>query len=137
MTTLPTDLFDVELAELLGSAVSAVVRAQRELDAVAVQRIDAFTNSPPDVPALPPLWHVVRRASIEVELSASVREPVPGAGARLLCRPVSAVEATLYGREATAGLRVGLIIEPGGTAVLRTASPAEATQDEPCPPTPD
>lgn len=137
MAALPTDLFDVDLADLLGSAVSAVVRAQRELDDYAESRVDGFANAPPDVPVLPPLWHIVRRASVEVELTASVREPGPGAGARILCRPISAVEATLYGREATASLRVGLVIEPNGTAILRTPPPADAPKEEPCPAKPD
>lgn len=111
----------VELGGLLANTVGAIVEAQERMDAHALERKREFEEASGGAPPLPPLWFVFDKVAVEVELSASVRsESAPTragstaarAQPRLFCQTLNPTAVSLYGYEASAGLKVRLQLGP-------------------------
>lgn len=111
----------VELGGLLASTVGAIVEAQRLMDNFALERKREAEEAPGEESPLPPLWFVFDKVAIEVELSATVRAEEgqtltspPGARtqSRLFCQTLSPTSVSLYGYQASAGLKVRLQLGP-------------------------
>ena len=111
----------VELGGLLANTVGAIVEAQERMDAYTLRRQRELDEAEGDAAALPPLWFVFDKVALEVELSASVRAQAelsptvaPGARAqpRLFCQTLNPTAVSLYGYEASAGLKIRLQLGP-------------------------
>jgi hypothetical protein len=104
-----------ELGELLGGTLRSIVEAQQRLDDDAQARTQAWLDQGGDDLVPPPLWYTCRTVSIEVELSATVvherRTESEPPTARLVCRPLDPVAVSLYGYQASSGLRVRLLLD--------------------------
>jgi hypothetical protein len=104
-----------ELGQLLGGTLQSIVGAQQRLDDDAQARTQAWLDQGGDDLVPPPLWYTCRSVSIEVEMSATVVHERQGpAGApvtRLVCRPLDPVSVSLYGYQASSGLRVRLLLD--------------------------
>ena len=120
----------IEFGDLLAHTVGAVVSAQERLDAYTLQRRQAYEQAPDGSLALPPLWYAFQNVALDLELSASVVETsaappggtvAPGAPASLLCRTVDPATVGLYGYQATAGVRVRLLMGPQGPVPVKAA----------------
>jgi hypothetical protein len=121
----------VAFGDLLASTVGAVVQAQEQLDEFAIRRREVYETTPPGQLGLPPVSYVFNAVAVELELSASVsgsRYADP-AGPALLCRTLNPTMVGLYGYQASAGIRVRLLMEPRGPMQIR---PPEV-QDTPTP----
>ena len=120
-STLDNPAQAVELGGLLASTVGAIVEAQQLMDNFALERKREVEEAPGEESPLPPLWFVFDKVAIEVELSATIRAEEeetltspPGARAqsRLFCRTLNPTSVSLYGYQASAGLKVRLQLGP-------------------------
>jgi hypothetical protein len=120
------------LGALLAGTVEGVVEAQRALDADARRRLTELVETPQGEIALPPLWYTVAHAEIVAEMAVrAVRIGSAGGGrVRLDARLLTPTSATLFGQEASTGVRVRLAVAPREAA---TAVPPLS----PAPPAPD
>ncbi len=116
MTHVPSSERNQELGRLLGNTVAQIVEAQQRLDRYALERRQAYQETPPGQLALPPLWYLFRRVAIDIELSARIhyRDSQP----RLQAAIPNRVSQAVFGRERLSNLRVALIIEPQGPLTL-------------------
>ena len=115
----------VELGQLLANTIGAVVQAQERLDAYSLARQEAYQAAPAGSLALPPLWYLFNKVEMEMELSASVGlQPLPGdaqgSGPHLFCRTLEPAMVSLYGYQASAGLRVRVRMTPQGAVPIKT-----------------
>lgn len=115
----------VEFGELLASTVGAVVRAQRELDDFTLARTREYEAAPAGSMAVPPLWFAFNQVALDLEMSASVAGGQTGDG-RLFCRTADPTMVGLYGYEASAGVRVRLLMGPRGPLTIKDADPGSA-----------
>ena len=124
----------VELGGLLANTVVAIAEAQQRMDAIALERKREVEAAPAEESPLPPLWFVFDKVAVEVELSATIRTEeetlirADPAGARvrprLFCQTLNPTTVSLYGYEASAGLKVRLQLGP--RPVLPRGRPGEA-----------
>lgn len=124
MSDLSNPLNDfTELGDLLASTIGSVVQAQERLDQYTLDRARQYQAASVGDFALPPLWYLFRSVAIELELSARVSEvQVAKGGApqpHLVCKTLTPGAVSLYGREAAAGMRVKVQIEPQGYAPVK------------------
>jgi hypothetical protein len=122
----------VELGQLLSSTVESVVAAQHKLDEFTLARAREREAAAPGELALPPLWYTFRRVAIEIEMAASVtRSSSPNGGARteLRCRPLDPAAVSLYGYQASSGLRVRVELAPHGYAEIVPPRNTDAPRD--------
>ncbi|HEX6747719.1 MAG TPA: hypothetical protein VF092_10550 [Longimicrobium sp.] len=116
----------VEFGRLLSATVDAVALAQEQLDLRTEERARAFQAAEDGTLAVPPLWFAFNRVALELEMSATVAGGQTGDG-RLFCRTADATMVGLYGYEASAGVRVRLLMGPRGPLTIKDAGtePAE------------
>ena len=121
----------VAFGDLLATTIGAVVQAQEQLDAYTLRQRDAYESTPPGVLGLPPVSYVFNAVAVELELSATVSgaAEADGSGPVLLCRTLNPTMVGLYGYQASAGVRVRLLMEPRGPLPIRVPAPSD-------PPTP-
>ena len=121
----------VEFGELLASTVGAVARAQEELDAFTLRRRREYEATPEGEVAVPPLWFTFNQVAVELEMSATVaggaQDGEAGAG-RLLCRTLDPTMVGLYGYQASAGVRVRLMMGPAGPLSIRPPAADQPVQ---------
>jgi hypothetical protein len=119
------DVQQAELGTLVAGAVEAVVRAQAGLDEQARRRTEEYLEAPAGSLALPPLWYAFQSVSIEIQLSATVRQAAAGdgGGASLVCRTVNPATVGLYGYEAASGMTVRVVIAPNGAIPAKPVEP--------------
>lgn len=115
----------VELGQLLANTIGAVVQAQERLDAYTQTRKAAYEAAEAGSLALPPLWYLFNHVDVEMELSASVApSPLPGdpseSAPHLFCRTLEPTMVSLYGYQASAGLRVRVQMAPQGAVPIKT-----------------
>lgn len=115
----------VELGQLLANTIGSVVQAQERLDAYTLARKEAYKAAEAGSLALPPLWYLFNRVDVEMELSASVAQaPLPGESRKtaphLFCRTLEPTMVSLYGYQASAGLRVRVQMVPQGVVPIKT-----------------
>ena len=90
------------------------------MDHYTEQRRQAYENTEPGQFALPPVWYLFRRVSLEMELSTSVAKvalsdnPVEEGQPHLVCRTLDPTMVSLYGYQASSGTRVRVEMEPQG-----------------------
>jgi hypothetical protein len=129
----------VELGNLLATTIGSVVEAQERMDDYTLRRKQEFEQSPDWDLALPPLWYVFDKVAVEVELSATIRssQPLPprlergsSGGSlvrgseerpnpRLFCHTLNPTMVSLYGYQASAGLKIRLQFGPRGVLPLK------------------
>jgi hypothetical protein len=112
----------VEFGELLRSTVGAVARAQQELDDHTMVRSREYAAAPDGTLAVPPLWFAFNQVSLELEMSATVAGGNTGGG-HLLCRTADPTMVGLYGYEASAGVRVRLLMGPRSALHIKDTDP--------------
>lgn len=122
-------LAEVPLARILGSVVDGLVQAQGQLDQRAARGVEAYLESPAGTLAMPPLWYAFRSVRVDLEMSATVAASGPaGAGApatgAFLCRLVNPASVSLFGYQASAGLRISLQLGVMGALPAKPATPA-------------
>jgi hypothetical protein len=104
------------LGTLLASAVEGVVQAQRRLDADALARVTAYVGTPQGELVLPPLWFTFSEVSLQLELAATLTRvgsrSAAGGGMRLDCRLLDPAAVSLFGYQASSGLKVSLSLAP-------------------------
>lgn len=123
---------NTDLAQLLASAVSAVVEAQDVLDEHAERQRVRYAETPSGTLAVPPLWYAFRRVGIDVELTAEFERELVQRNSespatlepRLKCRVLNPTTVGLYGYRAASGLKVHLTLEPQGLPQIRVKDPA-------------
>jgi hypothetical protein len=115
----------VDFGELLAQTVGAVAQAQDQLDQFTLARSQAYQAAPEGSQAVPPLWFTFHQVALELELSATVAGGNTGGG-RLLCRTADPTMVGLYGYEASAGVRVKLLMAPRGPLTLKDADDGSA-----------
>lgn len=101
----------VEFGQLLASTVDAVARAQQALDERTQAQAQAYAQAPEGTLAVPPLWFGFEQVAVELEMSATVAGGHGGDGG-LLCRTADPTMVGLYGYQASAGVRVRLLMGP-------------------------
>jgi hypothetical protein len=119
----------VELGSLLANTIGAVVEAQERIDQYTLRRKQEFEETPEGSLALPPLWYVFDKVAVEVELSSTIRSyrVRPGellaerSQPRLFCQTLNPAMVSLYGREASAGLKIRLQLGLHGNLPLKDA----------------
>lgn len=115
----------VELGNLLAHTIAGVVSAQERMDQYTEQRRQAYENTEPGEFALPPVWYLFSRVSMEMELSASVAnvtlsDNVSEIGQpHLVCRTLDPTMVSLYGYQASSGMRVRVEMEPQGFVPIK------------------
>lgn len=116
----------VELGNLLANSVAGVVKAQENLDRYTELRRQAYEASEPGQFALPPIWYLFKRVSLEMELSATVasfpgdNDTANGQGQpHLLCRTLDPNMVSLYGYQASSGMRIRVEMEPQGFVPIK------------------
>jgi hypothetical protein len=125
----------VELGSLLASTIGSVVEAQERIDAYTMHRKQEFEAAPEGSLALPPLWYAFNNVAVEIELSATVRTSQESADARtvvapaarpqLFCHTLNPTMVSLYGYQASAGLKVQVHL------VLRGILPLKGSEEIP------
>jgi hypothetical protein len=102
------------LSALLVGAVDGVVQAQARLDRDALSRLTDYIDTPQGGLALPPLWYTVSDVRIDLEAAASVTrlEARRGGAVRLDARLVNPASVSLFGYQASSGLKVTLRLAP-------------------------
>jgi hypothetical protein len=131
---LSAPLDSVELGQLLTSTVESVVAAQHKLDEFTLARAKEREAAAPGELVLPPLWYTFRRVAIELEMAASVSRSVPSSGAartELRCRPLDPTAVSLYGYQASSGLRVRVELAPQGYAEIVPPRSSEPDPEQP------
>jgi hypothetical protein len=118
------------LGALLAGTVEGVVEAQRVLDMDARARLTEIVETPEGEIVLPPLWYTVADARIVAEMAVrAVRVgPAQRGRVRLDARLLDPVSASLFGQEASTGVRVSMQIAPREAA---TAVPPPAPDTPP------
>ena len=110
----PIDLLQqAELGDLLAGTAKAVIQAQDALDAHASQRVTEFVKVRDGEIPVPPVWYTIKNASIEVELSATISD------SHLVCQLVNPHNVSLFGYQASAGMRVRMLIGPSGVLPVK------------------
>jgi hypothetical protein len=113
----------VELGELLANTLGAVVVAQEKLDNYTLARKQAYEQTPDGALAIPPLWYLFNNVAVELELSAQVAhttsETTGNLQPHLVCRTLNPTSVSLYGYQASAGLRVRIQMTPGGPLAIK------------------
>ena len=123
LNTLPNQ--SAELGNLLASTIAGVVSAQEKLDQYTEQRQQAYQNAEPGQFALPPIWYLFRNVSLEMELSANVAtvalsdDPAEEGQPHLICRTLDPTMVSLYGYQASSGMRVRVEMEPQGFVPIK------------------
>ncbi|HYR12360.1 MAG TPA: hypothetical protein VEQ60_31525 [Longimicrobium sp.] len=112
----------VEFDALLQSTVGAVQQAQQRLDDYTAQRTREYQALPDGSLVPPPLWFTFSEVAMELEMSATVAGGLTGGG-RLLCRTADPTMVGLYGYEASAGVRVRLLMGPRGPLPIKDGDP--------------
>jgi hypothetical protein len=115
----------VEFGQLLSTTVGAVAQAQQQMDDIALERTRAYQAAPEGSLAVPPLWFTFNQVALELEMSATVAGGNTGGG-RLLCRTADPTMVGLYGYEASAGVRVRLLMGPRGPLQIKDADSGSA-----------
>jgi hypothetical protein len=113
----------VEFGSLLTTTVAAVQQAQQELDDRTLQRSREYRALPDGELAVPPLWFAFNQVALELEMSATVAGGATGDG-RLFCRTADPTMVGLYGYEASAGVKVRLLMGPRGPLTIKDADAA-------------
>ncbi len=119
---------------MLTSTVESVVSAQHKLDEFTLARAKERDAAAPGELTLPPLWYTFRRVAIELEMAASVSRSVPSSGAtrtELRCRPLDPTSVSLYGYQASSGLRVRVELAPQGYAEIVPPRHPEPDPEQP------
>jgi len=119
----------VELGSLLASSIGAVVEAQERMDDYTLRRKQEFEQTPEGKLALPPLWYVFDKVSVEMELSTNIRSSESQLEASsdervrplLFCQTLNPTTVGLYGYQAAAGLKIRLQLGPGGNLPLKNS----------------
>ena len=106
-------LQQANLDKLLVGLVRSIAEAQDTLDADAAHRAAQKIETPSGIVELPPLWHTITNAAVEIQLSAAISE------SGFLCRLVNPNSVSLFGYEASAGMRVRLQIAPHGAPAVK------------------
>ena len=115
----------VELGNLLANTIAGVVSAQEKLDHYTEQRQQNYQNAEPGQFALPPVWYLFRHVSLEMELSANVAtvalsdDPSEEGQPHLVCRTLDPTMVSLYGYQASSGMRVKVEMEPQGFVPIK------------------
>jgi hypothetical protein len=107
------------LASLLCEAVAGVLRAQAELDRDALSRVTQFVQTPQGGLSLPPLWYSLTQVDLSFEMAASVSIDANSHTARLDCRLLNPTLVSLFGYNASSGLKVALRLAPQAAEGLR------------------
>ena len=118
------------LAVLLAGAVEGVVGAQAVLDRDALARVNEFIDTPQGRLALPPLWYSMTDVQLDLELAAAVTrlDARRGGGAvRLDARLLNPTTVSLFGYQASSGLKVSLRLAPRETGGAIPPLPVEPT----------
>ena len=108
----------VELGSLLASSIGAVVEAQQGMDEYTLRRKQEFEKTPEGNLALPPLWYVFDKVSVEMELSTIIRSS-ERVQPRLYCQTLNPTTVGLYGYQAAAGLKIRMQLGPRGNLPLK------------------
>jgi len=133
------DIIDepVEMGSLLANTIGSIVEAQEKLDAYTEERRKTYEAAPEGSMVLPPLWYVFQNVSIEMELSASVariKADIDGDNEmtdapHIMCKTLNSKEVSLFGREASAGLRVRVELAPEGYLPIKQTSRASSANN--------
>lgn len=115
----------VEFGQLLSTTVGAVAQAQQQLDDFTLARTKAWKDAPEGTMTVPPLWFTFNQVALELEMSATVAGGNTGGG-QLFCRTADPTMVGLYGYEASAGVRVRLMMGPRGPLQIKDADPESA-----------
>lgn len=107
------------LASLLCEAVAGVLRAQAELDRDALGRVTQFVQTPQGGLSLPPLWYSMTQVDLSFEMAASVHTNANDQTTRLDCRLLNPTLVSLFGHNASSGLKVALRLAPQAAEGLR------------------
>lgn len=110
----------VELGSLLASSIGAVVEAQQGMDEYTLRRKQEFEKTPEGNLALPPLWYVFDKVSVEMELSTIIRSD-ERVQPRLYCQTLNPTTVGLYGYQAAAGLKIRMQLGPRGNLPLKSS----------------
>lgn len=102
-----------EMGALLTGAVSAVVEAQVALDEDSLRRTTDWLDSEAGTVVPPPMWWSLSSVALELQTSVTVRRTQTGQS-RLACRTLDPRSVSLYGYEASSGLRMRLLVERQG-----------------------
>jgi len=124
-------LAEVPLSQLLGGIIDGLLRAQDQLDRHAAQQATQFADTPAGTLAMPPLWFAFRDVRVDLEMSASVAAAEPQGAAKkddrvFLCRLVNPASVSLFGYQASAGLRISLQLGVMGAVPMKTAPAPDA-----------
>lgn len=122
-----------ELGELIAQTIGSVVQAQERLDQYALTRRKAYEEAMPGDLVLPPLWYQFNQVELELELSAQIEKiEIPGEavqGPRLKCATLNPTSVSLYGYQASTGLRVRVQVAPQGNMWIKSPSEEGGTTD--------
>jgi hypothetical protein len=102
----------VALGALLVGAVEGVVAAQQVLDRDALARLTDYVDTPQGALGLPPLWYTLADVRVDVEVAASVTRVGAGTGVRLEARLLNPTSVSLFGYQASSGMKVSLRLAP-------------------------
>ncbi|HSS21105.1 MAG TPA: hypothetical protein VLL54_13610 [Pyrinomonadaceae bacterium] len=132
---LQSDNQGAELGSLLAHTIGAVVEAQEQMDQYTLRRKLEFEKTPDGSLALPPLWYVFDKVAVEVELSTTVRSTRAGTSSTksdqpaLFCQTLNPMMVSLYGYQASAGLKIAMQLGLRGNLPLKD-SPAAVTRSD-------
>ena len=123
-------LAEAPLSRILGSVAAGLVTAQSRLDAQASKSATIYAETPTGVLAVPPLWYAFRDVQVELEMSASIAavgttqatSAATGGTAELQCRLVNPASVSLFGYQASAGLRITMQLGVMGAQPIKTES---------------
>ncbi|HEV7473880.1 MAG TPA: hypothetical protein VGN90_07515 [Pyrinomonadaceae bacterium] len=119
----------VELGSLLANTIGAVVEAQERMDDYTLRRKQEFEEAPEGSLALPPLWYVFDKVAVEVELSTTIRSSRSRSAASLdrrtqpllFCHTLNPTMVSLYGYQASAGLKIRMQFGPRANLPLKSS----------------
>ena len=116
----------VELGQLLSTTIASVVQAQEQLDIYTEGRRLAYESAAQGSLAVPPIWYTFQNVAIEMELSTTIAEVENiNTGEKtphLLSRTLNPGAVSLYGYQASSGLRVRLHLVPQGFVPIKIDS---------------
>lgn len=115
-------LSQVPLPRLLGSVIDGLLHAQDQLNRHASERATEYVQTPSGTLAMPPLWYAFDKVRVDLEMSATVASVGSGAGteATFLCRLVNPAAVSLFGYQASSGLRISMELGVMGAIPLKT-----------------